>query len=44
VGYKANYYAPPDFSSLLAYCGFDPAGITWASGRDRINHVCLARR
>ncbi len=44
VGYKANYYAPRDFTSLLAYCGFDPAGTTWATGRDRINHVCLARR
>ena len=44
VGYKANYYSPRDFSHLLAYCGFDPASFTWASGRDRINHVCLARR
>ena len=43
VGYKANYYAPRDFTHLLAYCGFDPAEIAWASGRDKINHVCVAR-
>ena len=43
VGYKANYYTPRDFSHLLAYSGFDPARLTWASGRDRINHVCVAR-
>jgi hypothetical protein len=43
VGYKANYYAPRDFSSLLAYCGFDLGCLSWASGRDGINHVCLAR-
>jgi hypothetical protein len=43
VGYKANYYAPRDFTHLLAYCGFDPAEMAWASGRDKINHVCVAR-
>src|SRR5262249_32354 len=42
VGYKANYYARRAFSSRLAYCVFDPARLSWASGRDRINHVCLA--
>jgi hypothetical protein len=43
VGYKANYYTPRDFSALLAYAGFDPAGLTWESGRARLNHVCAAR-
>jgi hypothetical protein len=43
MGYKANYYTPREFTSILVYCGFDPAGIGWASGRERINHVCVVR-
>ena len=43
VGYKANYYSPREFTSILAYCGFEPADITWESGTEGINHVCVAR-
>jgi dephospho-CoA kinase len=43
VGYKANYYSPREFTSILTYCGFDPADITWESGPEGINHVCVAR-
>jgi hypothetical protein len=43
VGYKANYYSPCEFTSILAYCGFEPADITWESGTEGINHVCIAR-
>jgi len=43
VGYKANYYRPREFTSILAYCGFKPADITWESGPEGINHVCVAR-
>jgi hypothetical protein len=43
LGYKANYYQPEEFSSLLAYCGFDPAQLTWESGPDEVDHVFVAR-
>jgi SAM-dependent methyltransferase len=39
IGYKANYYAPREFSCLLAYCGFDPARVVWES--EGINRVCI---
>ncbi len=42
VGYQANYYAPRDYASLLAYCGFEDR-IAWQSGAEGINHVCLAQ-
>ncbi len=43
IGYKANYYSPPEFTHILAYCGFDPANIAWTSDPEGINHVCVAR-
>jgi hypothetical protein len=43
MGYKASYYSPAEFSNLLAFSGFDPADITWVSGPDGIDHVCMAR-
>jgi hypothetical protein len=43
VGYKANYYSPPEFTNILAYCGFDPANLSWTSDPQGINHVCVAR-
>jgi hypothetical protein len=43
IGYRANYYHPREWTSLLAYCGFDPAAVSWESGPERINHVCVAR-
>jgi hypothetical protein len=43
LGYKANYYQPEEFSSLLAYCGFDPDQLTWESGPDEVDHVFVAR-
>lgn len=43
IGYKANYYSPQEFASILAYCGFDLADITQESGPEGINHVCVAR-
>lgn len=43
IGYKANYYSPREFSNILAYCGFDPANVTWTSDPTGINHVCVAR-
>ena len=43
LGYKANYYHPREFTTILAYCGFDPAGMSWESGPEGICHVCAAR-
>jgi hypothetical protein len=43
VGYKAHYYTPEEYRLLLDYCGFDGLGATVASGRDRINHVLVAK-
>jgi hypothetical protein len=43
AGFPANYYAPRDYASLLAYCGFPHEGMSWQSGPENINHVCIAR-
>ena len=40
-GYKANYYTPDVYRSLMDYCGFDGASARVESGRDEINHVIL---
>jgi len=42
LGYRAHYYSPGLYRSLLEYCGFNGAAIETESGRDRINHVMLA--
>jgi hypothetical protein len=42
LGYRAHYYSPELYRSLLDSCGFDGAGIEVESGDDRINHVMLA--
>jgi hypothetical protein len=41
VGYKANYYEPEVFRTLVDYCGFDGLGADVESGRDSINHVLV---
>lgn len=43
TGFKANYYGPQAYTSLLQYCGFEPGDIAWESGPARINHVFVAR-
>jgi hypothetical protein len=43
LGYKANYYQPREFTSILAYCGFAPGDVSWESGPEGISHVCAAR-
>jgi hypothetical protein len=43
AGYRASYYAPAAYATLLDACGFDGGAIETASGRDRINHVLVAR-
>ncbi len=43
AGYRASYYAPAAYATLLDACGFDGAAIETASGRDRLNHVLVAR-
>lgn len=40
MGFKASYYDPERYAALLNRAGFAPRGEA-ASGRDRINHVCL---
>jgi len=42
-GYKAAYYSAESYRALLDYCGFDGLGAEIESGRDRINHVIVAR-
>ena len=42
LGYRAHYYSPGLYRSLLEYCGFGGAAIETVSGRDGINHVMLA--
>ncbi len=42
LGYRAHYYSPALYRSLLDYCGFNGGAIETESGRDRINHVVLA--
>jgi hypothetical protein len=43
LGYKANYYQPREFTSILAYCGFAPGDIAWEHSPEGISHVCAAR-
>ena len=43
IGYKANYYTPDVYKAMLDYCGFDGLDAEVESGRDRINHVLVAR-
>jgi len=40
-GYKANYYTPEIYRSVMDYCGFDGLKAPVYSGRDKINHVML---
>lgn len=42
AGFRANYYEPDVYRTLLDYCGFDGVGADVESGRDGINHVVLA--
>jgi hypothetical protein len=42
VGYKANYYTPEVYKTMLDYCGFDGLAAHLESGRDGINHVLFA--
>ncbi len=42
LGYRAHYYSPEVYRSLLDHCGFDGRAIEVESGRDRINHVLIA--
>ncbi len=44
AGYKANYYEPSVYQSLMDYCGFDGLQASLESGRDAINHVLLFGR
>jgi hypothetical protein len=44
AGYKANYYEPAVYQSLMDYCGFDGLKASVESGRDAINHVMLFSR
>ncbi len=41
AGYRASYYAPSTYATLLDACGLDVRAI--AGGRDRLNHVLVAR-
>ena len=43
AGYRASYYAPAAYATLLDACGFDGGALAIASGRDRLNHVVVAR-
>jgi thymidylate kinase len=43
AGFKGNYYEPWIYRTLLDYCGFDGLHASIESGRDRINHVLVAR-
>jgi len=43
IGYKANYYTPEVYKSMLDFCGFDGLNADVESGRDRINHVVVAQ-
>jgi hypothetical protein len=43
AGYRASYYAPEVYAALLDACGFDGRTIETAAGRDRLNHVAVAR-
>jgi len=41
AGYRASYYAPSTYATLLDACGLD--AVAAASGRDGLNHVLVAR-
>ena len=41
IGYRAQYYTPAEYRSLVDYCGFDGRSATIDSGRDGINHVLV---
>lgn len=41
IGYKASYYTPDIYKTMMEYCGFDGGSVRIESGRDRINHVML---
>ena len=43
IGYKANYYTPEVYKSMLDFCGFDGLNAKVESGRDRINHVVVSQ-
>lgn len=43
AGYRASYYDPRVYAALLDACGFDGRSIETAAGRDRLNHVLVAR-
>lgn len=42
-GYRASYYGPKMFSTLLELSGFDANSVTVSSGRDGLNHVMVCR-
>lgn len=42
LGYKANYYTPEVYRSIVDYCGFGGIRAEIESGRDYINHVVMA--
>jgi hypothetical protein len=42
AGYKAQYYSPDHYRSLLDYCGFNGTGVVVQSGPNGINHVLIA--
>lgn len=41
MGYKANYYTPDVYKTLIDYCGFDGLRASVESGFHKINHVML---
>jgi broad-specificity NMP kinase len=43
IGYRANYYSPTLYRSMVDYCGFDGMSAGVDSGSDEINHVLMAR-
>ena len=43
VGYRASYYEPGVYRTLVDHCGFDGLGAEVESGPDAINHVLVAR-
>jgi hypothetical protein len=43
IGYRANYYSPALYRSMVDYCGFDGVNATVDSGSNKINHVLMTR-
>ncbi|HEU5460413.1 MAG TPA: hypothetical protein VFU83_07950, partial [Pyrinomonadaceae bacterium] len=43
IGYKANYYTPEVYKSMLEFCGFAGLDADVESGRDQINHVVVCQ-